>query len=54
MPEELLLTEECWAFILREVANDIKPYLDMETNIIIESIMIHDVSPSVSVNVAAE
>ena len=36
IPEESILTDECWEIILREILTHMKPYLDIETKVLIE------------------
>ena len=36
VPEEILVTEEAWALIMTEILQNLKPYLDIEQDVLIE------------------
>ena len=36
LPEEVMLTEQCWDLLLTEILTPMKPYLDIETKVLIE------------------
>jgi len=39
VPEEALFTEKAWGLILTEILNNLKPYLDVETEVLIEEVI---------------
>ena len=39
LPEEKLFTAEAWELILREILNSLKPYLDVELDVLIEELI---------------